>query len=172
MKLLIIGAGGHGRVVREIAEATGMFEQIDFADDNYEFSVGKIDDIEKLHSIYDSAFVGIGNNKFRSEILKKLSDIGYNLPVLIHPTAFVSKSAAIGEGTVIEPKAVVNADAFVGKGCIISIGSLIDHDVRINDFSHINSGAVICDASVVESYIKIDAGEVISKRNRGYSNEK
>ncbi len=166
MKLLIIGAGGHGRVVREIAEATGLFEKIDFADDNYEFSVGKINDIENLHLIYDSAFVSIGNNKFRFEILQKLSDIGYNLPVLIHPSAYVSKSASVGDGTVIEPKAVVNANANIGKGCIVSIGALIDHDVIINDFSHINSGAVICDASIVESFVKIDAGEVISKRNR------
>lgn len=167
MKLLIIGAGGHGRVVKEIAEATSLFDKIDFADDNYEFSVGKIDDIQRLHSVYDCAFVGIGNNRLRAQLLKKLSDTGYTIPVLIHPTAYISKSAVIGEGTVIEPKAIVNANASVGKGCIISVGSIIDHDVIINDYSHINSGAVICDAGIIESYVKIDAGEVISKRNRG-----
>lgn len=57
--------------------------------------MGKISDLERLHEIYDSAFVGIGDNHLRKELIYKLETIGYEVPVLIHPTAYVSKSRYI-----------------------------------------------------------------------------
>jgi len=164
LKLLIIGAGGHGQVVKEIAEAIGEYEAIDFVDDKSENVVGKVSDIEKFHSEYDSAFVGIGNNIHREKLITELEHIGYTIPVLIHPTAYVSKSAKISKGTVIEPKAVVNANAKIGIGCIISVGTIIDHDVVIGDYVHANSGSIVCDARSVDKGIKIDAGEIISNK--------
>lgn len=128
-KLLIIGAGGHGRVVKEVAESTGQYDRIDFLDDNSKDAIGTIDDLENLHDQYDSAFVGIGNNSFRMECIERLKNIGYEIPVLVHPTTYISKSANIGIGTAVEPKALVNANTQVGEGCIISVGSIIDHDV-------------------------------------------
>lgn len=82
MNLLIIGNGGHGKVVKEIAEAMNLYEHIDFVDDNSSDAIGKITDLEKLYSSYDSAFVGIGNNYRRKELLQRLRDIGYEIPVL------------------------------------------------------------------------------------------
>lgn len=163
MKLLIIGAGGHGRVVKEVAEAMCQYERIEFVDDNSDIAIGRTVDLEKLHAEYDSAFVSIGNNSLREILIQKLIDIGYNVPVLIHPSAYVSKSAGIGKGTIIEPKAIVNANASIGSGCIISVGTIIDHNVMIEDYCHINSGAIVCNASRVLKGTKVDAGQVVSK---------
>lgn len=156
--LLIIGAGGHGQVVCEIAQSLG-YEKIDFLDDNYDGAIGKIDDIEKFLE-YENAFCGIGNNQFRGAIIERLLKAGYSLPVLIHPTAYVSVSAVIDIGTVVEPKAIVNAHSVIKKGSIISVGSIVDHDVVIGKCAHINSGSIVKAGGSVDDYEKLEAGEV------------
>ncbi len=160
-KLLIVGAGGHGHVVSEVAVATGEYEAIDFADDNSSEAVGKIADLGTLHELYGCAFVGIGNNRLRGELIHKLEKIGYEIPVLIHPTAYVSKSAKIEKGTVIEPKALVNANSNVGVGCIVSVGAIIDHDVKLGDFVHANAGSIVKAGGKIESFRKLEAGEIV-----------
>ncbi len=160
-KLLIIGAGGHGRVVAEVAEATGKYEVIRFVDDNCQDAVGKISDLAVLHENYDSAFVGIGDNRLRGVLIRQLEEIGYEVPVLIHPTAYVSKSAKIKKGTVVEPKALVNANSRIGTGCIISVGAIIDHNVELGDCVHTNAGAIVKAGATVESERKLEAGEVV-----------
>lgn len=161
MKLLILGAGGHGKVVKEVAEALDIYEKIDFLDDNSQEAVGKISDMETMHGTYDAAFVGIGNNAFRNELLKKLDAIGYTVPVIIHPTAYISKTAQIGKGTVVEPKTIINANSVVGNGCIISVGSIVDHDVVLEDCVHVNAGAICMAGSRVAAFNRVDAGQVV-----------
>ncbi len=161
MDLLILGAGGHGKVVKEVAEATGQYKNIDFVDDNSLDAVGKVDDLEALHGRYDSAFVGIGNNRLRNELLHKLETIGYEIPVLIHPTAYMSRSATIGKGTIVEPMAIVNANTQVGIGCIISVGAVVDHDVVLGNCVHVNAGAIVKAGGRVESKRKLEAGEMV-----------
>lgn len=161
MKLLIVGAGGHGQVVKEVAEAIGSYERIDFADDNSELAVGKTSDLQALRNDYGAAFVGIGNNHLRRELLNKLESYGYGIPVLVHPTAYVSRSAVIGKGTVVEPKAIVNASTKVAEGCIISVGAIVDHDVVLEPCVHVNAGAICKAGSVVAAEIKLEAGQVV-----------
>lgn len=158
--LLILGCGGHGKVVAEIAEDVG-YEKIDFLDDNHPKAIGKINDFEKFKGQYEDAFVGLGNNKLRDELMQNLKDCGYEIPVLVHPSAYVSRTATIGIGTVIEPKAIVNANSCVGDGCIISVGAIVDHDVKIGSFCHVNAGSIIKAGAVVENFRKLEAGEVL-----------
>lgn len=159
--LLIIGAGGHGKVVKEIAEALG-YTNIAFLDDNSPEAIGRIADSKAYVNQYQEAFLGIGNNKFRRELLARLEQEGFKIPVLIHPTAYVSKSAVIGKGTVVEPKAIVNANSKVDIGCIISVGSIVDHDVVLEDCVHVNAGAICKAGSLVCSCGRIDAGEIVN----------
>lgn len=161
MNLLIIGAGGHGKVVKEVAQAACQFEKIDFVDDNGELAVGKIEDLSKLRCRYDAAFAAIGNNKVRSEVLTVLQEYEYNIPVLIHPTAYVSDSAKIMYGTVVEPKAIVNANSKVAQGCIISVGAIVDHDVVVEQCAHVNAGAICKAGSVIAAETKLEAGQVV-----------
>lgn len=158
--LLIIGAGGHGKVVKEVAEALG-YTQIDFLDDNSNEAVGKIADSKKFFGKYQEAFVGIGNNKFRGELLQRLEHEGFVIPVLIHPTAYISKTAVIEKGTVVEPKAIVNANSKVDSGCIISVGAIVDHDVVLEACVHVNAGAICKAGSFVAKETKLEAGQVV-----------
>ena len=158
--LLIIGAGGHGKVVKEIAEALG-YTQIAFLDDNSTEAIGKIAESKAFLKDYQEAFVGIGNNKFRSELLARLEQEGFIIPVLIHPTAYISQTATIEKGTVVEPKAIVNANSKVGKGCIISVGAIVDHDVVLEECVHVNAGAICKAGSFVAKETKLEAGQVV-----------
>ena len=158
--LLIIGAGGHGQVVKEIAKEIG-YQDIAFLDDNSKMAIGKISDIGKYADQYQNAFVGIGNNCFRFELLQKLREFGYKIPTLIHPTAYVSRSAIIESGTVIEPKAIVNANSHIGQGCIVSVGAIIDHDVQADCCCHINAGAIVKAGGKVDAFRKLEAGEIV-----------
>src|SRR3954470_2763086 len=87
--LLILGAGGHGRVVKETAVAMGDFDSIDFLDDNSEIAIGKCEDFKKYSNDYSYVFVAFGNNEQRMRYIVKLIDAGFQFPVLIHPTAYV-----------------------------------------------------------------------------------
>lgn len=158
--LLIIGAGGHGKVVKEIAEALG-YTKIAFLDDNSTEAIGKIADSKAFVDEYKEAFVGIGNNILRGELLNKLEQEGFKIPVLIYPTAYVSKSAVIGKGTVVEPMAIINANTKIGIGSIISVGSIVDHDAVLEDCVHANVGAICKAGSFVNAYERIDAGDIV-----------
>ena len=156
-KLLIVGAGGHGRVVAEVAQDCG-YDQIVFLDDNSPEAIGKISEMDRFLSEYKEAFVGIGNNQIRGDLLKQLGDAGYQIPILIHPTAYVSKTAQIQSGTLVEPKAVVNTHAVIGEGCIISVGAIVDHDTKLQRCVHVNAGAIVKAGSNMKAFQRLDAG--------------
>lgn len=133
--VIIIGAGGHGKVISDIVTASGD-RFLGFLDDDESKSVlGRTADYEK----YRDAFyvIGIGDPKIR-EFMSKLPCKWYTA---IHPSAIISPSAKIGEGTVIMPNAVVNADAKIGKHTIINTASVVEHDNEIEDFVHVSVGA-------------------------------
>lgn len=161
MNLLIIGMGGHGYVVKEVAENMNAFDHIDFIDDHNEKAIGTLKDLKKLRDTYDTIHVSIGNLELREKFYKEAKKYDYLTPALIDPSAYVSQSADIGEGTLVEPKAIINANTKIGIGCIISVGSIIDHNAVVGDYCHINSGAILKAGSKVESFTKIDAGEVV-----------
>lgn len=162
--LLILGAGGHGRVVAETAmemkneNGENKYEKIDYLDDQSEIAIGKLSDLETIGCHYDEVFCGIGNNQMRESLMGKAEDMGYTIPVLIHPRAYVSPTATIGSGTIVEAGALVNVNTVIGKESIISIGAIIDHDVTIGEFAHVNAGTVCKAGSRVKKRQKLDAG--------------
>lgn len=157
--LMIIGAGEHGQVVTECAEACG-YEKIDFLDDNHPDAVGGIDRIEDLAVGYDGVIVSIGNNEIRRELIQRIQEINALLITLIHPRAFVSPTADVGVGSIVLPNAVIHTNAKIGTGCIISIGALIDHDAVVEDFSHVNAGAIVRAGKRTGG--KVEAGQVVN----------
>lgn len=159
--MLIVGAGGHGKVVKEVAEATGSYGRISFVDDNNPEAIGKLSDLARLQKEYGSAFVSIGNNHLRRELLQMLENMGFEIPVLIHPSAYVSKTCKIEKGTMIGPKAIVSANTYIGVGSIISAGAIIDHDVVLESCVHIDVGAIVKAGRKVKEETKLKAGEVL-----------
>lgn len=151
MNLLILGAGGEGHVVRETAEAMGIFNEIAFLDDVKKGPdiLGTIDDAKLFVSRYPIAFVGIGANHRRRELVDYLESLGFIMPVLIHPSAGVSGSAMLEAPCIVEAKSIINMGVSVGRGCIISSGSIIDRDAVIGEFAHIDVGVTVAKASSV-----------------------
>lgn len=158
-RLLILGAGGHGYVVKEIAESCDY--ETFFLDDKNPNAIGSIHDLEQISPKFDECFVAIGNADLRADLMNRLEQLHCMTPVLIHPTAYISPSATIGTGTVVAPHATIHTNVNIGKGCIVSINAVIDHDVKIGDFCHINSGAICMAGTQLESRAKLDAGEIL-----------
>ena len=147
-KLMIIGAGGHGKVVANIAKLNG-YKEIYFLDDDilkkyigkYQI-IGTTKDIDKYKEEYDF-FVAIGNNDIRKNISLKLSNLNVRQPILVHPTAVIDETVQLSEGTVVMANAVINADTKISKGVIINTGATVDHDCTIDQFTHVCPGVHI-----------------------------
>ena len=166
--LLIIGAGGHGRVVAETAELEGRWDNIMFLDDRIDVDfvlehriIGRMDEYEQLKDQYEYAIVCIGDNEKRLGIIKKILRVGYKVPVIIHPRAFVSKYSVVGDGSVVLAGVVINTGARIGMGCIININSCVDHDCVVGDGVHICSGAVVRSMCKIGMGSYIGAGSVV-----------
>lgn len=159
--LLILGAGGYGHVVREIAEDSGIFDKIDFLDDSSPLAIGKFGDAEKFLKGYPNAVVALGNAELRLGYIEKLRAAGFQIPAIISPRAYVSKSAKIGNGTIVEPFSAVNANSEVGIGVLLRCGSVIDHNAKVGDFCYIDCGVVVKANNSVGFKIKIAANSVV-----------
>lgn len=163
-KLIILGAGGHGKVILDIAIKMG-YSDICFLDDRDESEIlgykiiGKISDIEDLNLENTEFIVGIGNNSVRREIQKKYS---VKWATLIHPSAQIGCGVSIGEGTVVMAGAVVNPFTAIGRGCIINTCASVDHDCYIGDFAHISPGAHLAGNVTVETNTWIGIGATIN----------
>lgn len=148
-RLLVLGAGGHGKVVREVAlsllniDGKPVYESVDFLDDNSENAIGKIADLEKYRAQYSDVFCGIGNNTVRKQLLDQAKELGYSIPVLIHASAYISPSAVIEAGTVVEPKAIVNANTVVYRGCIISVGAIVKAGAKLESIRKLEAGEIV-----------------------------
>lgn len=144
-KLALIGAGGHGMVVREAALISGWDEVIFFDDDAKIIAskhlIGGVDTFIAQMKSYDGVLVSIGNNQTRLAIYSKLQNAGATFATVIHPFSYISESAYIGLGTVVMAGVVVNSKAKIGNGSILNTSCSIDHDCVIEDFVHICPGA-------------------------------
>ena len=147
--LLIAGAGGHGRVAAEIAALMGRWERIAFLDDRHPVLkeaaglpvIGTLDAGRAPDEDYRSAIVAIGDAGLRLSWLDRFSEKGFALPTLVHPTAWVSGDAEIGEGTVVCAQAAVVCGARIGRGTIINTGATVDHDCVLGEGVHVCPGA-------------------------------
>lgn len=143
-KLAIIGAGGHGKVIGEIA-LLKKYKKIHFFDDNvskikkYPFEIiNNLNYLKKNLNYYDAFFVAIGNNYLRRDKIIWLKRLNVNIVSLIHPTSTFSKFSSLGIGTCVMSNAVINPGSLINDGVIINTSASIDHDCIIDDFAHIS----------------------------------
>ena len=168
--LLIIGAGGHGKVVAEAAELENKYNEISFLDDNdkvdkiYDFKViGKIKDYRNFKNKYKYSFLSIGNNEVLLKLIEELLNEGFIVPSIIHPRATVSKYSKLDFGTIVLSGSIVNVNCSIGKGCILNINSTLDHDSILEDGVHVSSGAVIRSMVKIGRLSTIRAGACITQ---------
>lgn len=166
--LLIVGAGGHGRVVADTASLTGRWSKISFLDDRFPMDtnllwevIASTDNAPLLLDEYDELIVAIGDNPLRVGLLKKFKEMGFSIPTIIHPDASISRFVEIGEGTVVFSQAVINAGSKIGIGAIINTGSTVDHDCDLGEGVHLSPGVKLAGGVTIGDYSWLGIGAVI-----------
>lgn len=169
-KLLLIGGGGHCSSVIDSVLSLGEYEKIGIIDDKgeYLYSVPVIGKDENLEDFYaegwNKAFItvgSVGNPSVRKKIYSRLKEIGFDIEIIIDPSALISVGCEIGEGTFVGKNAVVNSGTKIEECSIINTCSIVEHDCFIGAFSHISSGAVICGNVCVKENTHVGAGSVV-----------
>lgn len=158
--ILIVGAGSFSTEVEELARLQS-FTDIAFLDDKVPSAIGTMQDIGKVRYQYDTAIVALGNNENRKHFHEELKRYNYNIPILIHPTAYVSPDAQLSPGCIVRTHAVVSRYTKLGEGVIVNIGGIIDHHCEIGAFSMILPGAVLRNSVKVNPGTWIKANEVV-----------
>lgn len=146
--LLVIGAGGHGKVVADAAMEMGRWSRIGFVDDRYGDLqrvagvqvVGSLAELRSLRNEWSAAVVALGDARRRLEIMNDVRQFKFELPVICHPSAVLSRLVTVGAGTVILSQVAINADTSIGAGCIVNTGATVDHDCQLDDGVHVCPG--------------------------------
>ncbi|WP_404405985.1 acetyltransferase [Jeotgalibacillus malaysiensis] len=192
MKLVIIGDGGHGKVIKDIAEAAGWSVSA-ILDDRYkevtferDVLKGPVSAAQYFIGKGNQLILGIGSNTVRKSIVNQLNLDDEHYATVIHPSAVISKQAEVRAGTVCMPHTVINQGSVVGQHVILNTGAVIEHDNRIEPFvhlspkatttgnvtigtgTHIGASAVIIPGVIVGEWSTVGAGAVIIHNTGNY----
>lgn len=172
-KLVLIGGGGHCKSVIDTILCCGHFSDIVILDPALASGdvvmgckvAGTDDELPKLfRDGYKSAFITVGSIvtcELRKRLVKKCEKIGFSFPIIIDPSAKVSKTAVLAKGTFVGKNAVINADSYVGEHCIVNTGAIIEHECLIGSFVHISVGSILCGNVTIGCESFIGAGSTI-----------
>ena len=172
-KIVIVGGGGHARVIIDTLCANQQFEIVGIVDAELPSTahilgfpvIGNDDSLPLLFSqgIHHAA-LGIGglyDLQKRAHMFTTLTKAGFLLPAIIHPAAYVSSSARIEEGTHIMAGAVVQANAHIKTNSIVNTHASVDHDCTVGPHAHVAPGAVIVGGAKIEESAFVGAGAVV-----------
>ena len=148
MKVLVLGAGGHAKVVADILISQGV-EVVGFLDDNPDLWGSHLLNLPVLGPTRgyqefstDALILGIGSNQSRKAIVDRLGPPARSLWIsAVHPRSTISRSARIGVGSAVMAGAVINPDASIGDHCVINTGATVDHDCSLADYVHVAPGS-------------------------------
>lgn len=147
--LLILGCGGHGRIVAEAALECS-YEEIAFLDDSPPEPplpdmrvLGPMSMIDHIAKEWPTAIVAVGDGALRLTLFETLRHGGFHTPNIVHPSAVISRSARLASGIFIGAGAIINTQAQIGEAAIVNTGARIDHDCKIGAGSHIAPGATL-----------------------------
>ena len=168
-KIILIGAGGHCKSCIDVIENENKYKIIGVIDKKkkrriLDYKVFSESYLNKTLIKKNYAFVTVGqikNYKVRVELFCKLKNLGFKIPSILSPSAYISKHAVIGQGTIIMHGAVVNAGAVIGNNCIINTNSLIEHDVLIGDHTHISTEVTINGGVIIGDKVFIGSRAII-----------
>lgn len=173
--ILLAGAGGHAQACIDVLEAQARFTiagligtatEVGTAVLGYQV-LGTDQDLPALVSRHAHALVTCGQIKSpdpRIRLFERLQSLGYQLPVIVSPRAYVSGHALLGVGTIVMHGAVVNAGAVVGRNCIVNTQALIEHGATVGDHCHISTAAVLNGEACVGAGSFIGSNAVLRER--------
>lgn len=156
--IVVIGGGGHARVVAEAARLQGLV-LAGFVDPQpceptvRLLGLKRLGDDSVLASMPGASVIlgigAVGVSPARRALVERLSAKGVTWVTVVHPSAYVSAAATVGDGTVVLAGAVVNAGARVGKFCIVNSGAMVEHDVQVGDFAQLATAAAVGGGTVI-----------------------
>lgn len=163
MRIVILGAGGHGRAIASLLRDLPGFDPVGFVDAappaRPVLGLPSLGDAAALPGLraagIAAAVVAIGDNAARAAAGARLVEAGFALPVLCHPSALVAASASLADGTIVFPRVVVGALCRIGRLVILNTGAIIEHDGEVGDAAHLAPGAVLAGG------VRVGAGAVI-----------
>lgn len=168
MDLILIGAGGHGKVVLDILQCESKHRVVGFLDADASLHgsdvagipvLGGINQLLKLKSQrVRGAVVSIGDNRIRQQYAREAADAGLELVQAVHPRATVARSAKIGRNVVVAAGAIVCPDAVIGDSSIINTGAIVDHESVVGDAVHVCPAATLAGRVRVEDLAFIGMG--------------
>ncbi len=151
IRLLVVGAGGHGRSVVEAAELSGQFEVVGLLDDSLHAG-DRVMGVTELGSVVsmahhqagaDKAIVAKGNNTVPEKLMQQLTAAGFKWVTVIHPCAIVSPSAVLGAGSAVMVGAIVGTEARLGVSSIVDCDAVVYHHATVEDFDHLGVNASV-----------------------------
>lgn len=158
-KLILIGGGGHCSACIDVIEQEGKYAIAGIVDQGAASGtllgypvLGNDNDLSELRSSYDHVVITVGQIKspaIRIRLFRLSKSLGFVLPAIVSPRAYVSKHATVGEGTIIMHDALVNSRATIGRNCIINTKALVEHDGVVEDDCHISTGAIVNGGTII-----------------------
>jgi sugar O-acyltransferase (sialic acid O-acetyltransferase NeuD family) len=186
---MLIGGGGHCKSCIDVIQAEGRFEIVGIVENSaYKLSeldkgsrfrgnekegfgvlgypvIGTDDDLPELIKEYKNVLITVGQIQhpdIRIKLYNLIKGIGGKFPVIVSPNAYVSRSALIGEGTIVMHHSVVNAEAVIGVNCILNTGALVEHEATVGDHCHISTYAILNGQCKVGSRTFVGSRTVLS----------
>ena len=176
MECVIIGAGGHGRVVLDIMQHEGRHEVVGFLDSNPDLHGRLMDGVEVLGPIQRlaglkeqgvlGAIVAVGHNGTRRSFGEQVQRLGHELVSAIHPSANIANNVSMGRGVVVAAGALVCAHCQIGDGVILNTGCLVDHETMIGTACHLCPGVKIAGRVTIESGAFVGIGATVIQHVR------
>ncbi|RCK74153.1 MAG: 4-amino-6-deoxy-N-Acetyl-D-hexosaminyl-(Lipid carrier) acetyltrasferase [Anaerolineae bacterium] len=174
--VLIFGGGGHGKSLIELIRASGQHAIAGIIDDIKPLGslilgvpvIGRSQDLPRFYQngyrLMINAVGGIGDISQRVSVFERGRSAGFSFPTVIHPTAFVEGSAALGEGAQLFPHAYLGSDARLGFGVIINTGAIVSHDCEVGDYVNLSPGAILAGEVKVGEATLIGMGVTVNLR--------
>lgn len=172
--IVMIGAGGHARACIDVIEQQGHYliaglvgMPAEVRTQRFGYAVIASDDeLPQLAKTYQYAFITLGQIQTpdsRIRLYQKAISLGFQLPVIVAPTAHISRHALIGAGTIVMHGAIINAGARVGDNCIINTRALVEHDTIVEDHCHISTGAIVNGGVNIGAGSFVGSGSIIKE---------
>ena len=181
-KVIVVGTGGHAKVVIDILQLMGIYEIIGVTSVSMKKGlpfcgypvIGEDSDIKSYNRKEFCIAMGLGgftNNNLRTKVYNYFKELGFHFCNVIHPSVVFSSSSIIGEASVLFPGVVINTDVTIGNNTIIATGSTIDHETRIGNNVLVSAGVTIGayvnieDNCVIALGAKVVSGITVKKEN-------
>ena len=173
-RLIVIGAGGHAHACIDVIEQCGIYQIVGLVGMPEEMNAEHLgyaviaadDDMPTLAKTYGYAFIAVGHilsPAIRTRLYLRTTELGFKMPTIVAPTAYVSRHATIGAGTIVMHGAIVNAGARIGNNCIINTRAVVEHDATVADYCHISTGVILNGDVKVGTGSFVGSGSVVKE---------